>query len=404
MRSFAYVGSVGVWASWLSGCSKDVSFDRDTSPSPSDSTGSHTSYTGPSTSSTHVRTTTMTPRSTVAPDSNCPGKRLGQYSWGTDLWREGSTEFSGFFGSQAGKDWGCGDIYINIGDYTAPTVIAFEEDLVPFIQGYREASSNWESVVWLTYGDVESNDGSLMSVFVDTFFNWAGALSVDTVETLGSIGLSFDVEHMDPASTKIALKKAQSLKESTNFQPGTLLVQHTIEGRVNSEGTDYVMKYADSALMMLYRNYMESSTFNSDSNILSRAAFMLKDQCVHCLDDDYAIANYNAKLTIMIEASCNETDYCGKISFCAHDTKGADYAWSVLQELETGMFSSGLVTPDQFDRLFNPLTTYAVHDWYWFRCYEPLSDSVSYSSCANYHSAAQTCRETISTVSTTPSP
>ena len=388
---------------FIVGCGKDLNRDVTTStPNSSNSSSDMSDWTDPSRNASET-TTTMAPRSTIPPSETCPGKRLGQYSWGTELWRKGATEFTNFFATQAGKDWACGDIYINIGDYTAPEVIAFEKDLVTFVQAYRETSENWESVIWMTYGDVVSDDGDLMSIFVDTFFDWASSLSENTVKTMGSIGLSFDVEHMTPDSTKVALKKAQSLKASTKFATGTLLIQHTIEGRVNTVGTDYVMKYADSALMMLYRNYMHSSIFNEDSNILSRAAWMLTQQCIKCLDDEYAEANYKAKLTIMIESSCSPSDYCAKISFCAHDQAGAQYAWDVLQEMEVGMFSSGLVTSAQFDRLFNPLTTYAVHDWYWFRCYAPLSDSVTYPECESYASAAATCRETMGELTTTTS-
>lgn len=118
-------------------------------------------------------------------------------------------------------------------------------------------------------------------------------------------------------------------------------------------------------LCRLYRNYMQSSIFSADSNILSRASYFLKDQCTHCLDDAFASANYKAKITIMVEGSCSPADYCAKISFCAHDSpaEGATYMWNTLQQLESGMFSSGLITSGQFNRLFNPLTTFAVHDW-----------------------------------------
>jgi hypothetical protein len=243
-----------------------------------------------------------------------------------------------------------------------------------------------------------------METFVDTFFQWVGTITADVAATLGTIGLSFDVEHMPAASTKSALQKAQSLKSSTNFAPGKLLIQHTMEGKPNPDGTDYVMKYADSALVMLYRNYMESPIFKPDSNILSRAQYFLQDQCVYCLDDAYAAANYKAKLTIMVEASCSPSDYCAKISFCAHDAagEGATYMWNTLQDLESGMLSSGLVTPAQFSRLFNPLTTFAVHDWSWFRCYEPLTASSSTSQCKNYMSAAETCRNTLGPVAISP--
>jgi hypothetical protein len=295
-------------------------------------------------------------------------------------------------------------VTINIADFTEVSKIKYAADIVPFIQRYRASSQNTESVVWLSYGDVVSGDGALMVEFIDTFFAWARTIPAATAETLGKVGLSFDVEHMPASSTATALQRAQSLKSTTAFAPGQLLIQHSIEGRPNQEGTDYVMKYADAAFIMLYRNYMNSSTFNIDSNILSRAQYFLQQQCVNCLNDTYANANYKAKITIMVETSCAPADYCAKISFCAFDGNGADYVWSTLEELEKSMFSSGLVTPDQFSRLFDPTTTYAVHDWSWFRCYSPLSNSVSYPECSRLQQAAQTCRETVGPLSTAPTP
>ena len=383
----------------LSGCSSNAGGSGQPTQNPD--SGLTTIPSGDTTGS--YIASTLTRRPTFPPTSNCPGKRLGQYTWGTELWRQGSTILSDFFATEAGKEWGCGDVTINIGDYTEVTKIAFVDDVVPFIEAYRASSKNWESVVWLSYGDVVSGDGSLMVQFVDTFYAWASSLSEATAESLGTVGLSFDVEHMPPASTETALQRAQSLKSTTKFAKGKLLVQHTIEGNPNPDGTDYVMKYADAALIMLYRNYMKSSSFNTDSNILSRTNYFMVDQCVHCLDDAYAAANYKAKITIMVEAACSPADYCGKISFCAHDApgEGATYLWDTLQEMEQGIFSSGLMTTAQFDRLFNPLTTYGVHDWSWFRCYAPLSDSVSYAQCKTYHQAAQTCRDTLGPISTT---
>lgn len=337
---------------------------------------------------------------------NCPGKRLGQYSWGYSLWSQGSTELTDFFATQAGKDWACGDVTINIGDYTDATSIKYAADIVPFIERYRQTSKNVESVVWLSYGDVVSGDGSLMVQFVDTFFAWASSIPVATAATLRKVGLSFDVEHMPAASTATALQRAQSLKSTTNFAPGQLLIQHSIEGKPNPDGTDYVMKYADAAFIMLYRNYMISTKFHVDSNILSRAQYYLQQQCVNCLNDTYASENYVAKITLMVEGSCSPSDYCAKISFCAFDgpDQGAAYLWNTIEELESSMFSTGLVTQAQFTRLFNPLTTYAVHDWTWFRCYAPLSDTVSFPSCSAYSQAAETCRATVGPVQTTPSP
>ncbi len=90
---------------------------------------------------------------TLFSGSACTGKRLRQYTWSTKLWEQGSRELVDFFGSQDGRDWACGDVTINIGDYSAPRSIYYKDDIIPFIQAYRATSGNYESVVWLSYGD-----------------------------------------------------------------------------------------------------------------------------------------------------------------------------------------------------------------------------------------------------------
>ena len=411
IRGFVLAGGA---ISLLFGCSASDTPKSSESPTTITSSTGGTTTASPSGFSSSVAPT-LPP--TIPPTNDCPGKRLGQYSWGTELWRSGTTELSDFFATEGGKQWGCGDLTINIGDYTAPEVIAYEADLIPFILRYRASSKNYESVLWLSYGDTESGDGSFMLTFIDTFFEWAQKIPSDVVPTLGRIGLSFDVEHMPPAVTKTALQKVQSLKASTRFPVGSLLVQHTIEGNLNVEGTDYVMKYADSALMMLYRNYETSPIFKPDSNILSRAQWMLGTQCAKCLDDSYASANYKAQITIMVEGSCARFDYCAKLSFCVYDGSGdpnfsdpsgrigAAQTWAILEELQEAMFATKLVSADQFTRLFNQLTTFAVHDWSWFRCYEPFQKYVTYDQCKTYHSAAAQCRAQLGPLpSTTLSP
>jgi hypothetical protein len=161
-----------------------------------------------------------------------------------------------------------------------------------------------------------------METFTQTFFEWSETIPLEVAITLGAIGLSFDGEKMPAASTESCLIKAQTLKAQSSFPAGRLLIQHTIEGKRNPDGTDFVMKHADSALVMIYRNYMTSPTMSESSNILGRAKFFLTEQCVYCLDDAYAAANYQAKITMMVEASCGPMNYCAKLSFCAHDAPG----------------------------------------------------------------------------------
>jgi hypothetical protein len=329
----------------------------------------------------------------------CTGKRLGLYSWSGP-----EQTFLHFLTSDEGREWGCGDITINIGDYSDPYTIYNAESIVPFILAYRALVLNEEAVVWLSYGDTVSRDGTLMEAFIDTFFSWAASISEDQISGLGKIGITFDVEHMAPEATRSALMLAQSLKDTTSFPFGKLLIQHTIEGRPNPEGTDYVMRYADSALVMLYRNYMQSPIFSEDSNLLRRAEYFLRMQCENCLNDEYATEHYNAKLTVMVEASCGPMDYCAKVSFCAHggQTEGAHYLWEALQQLQSEMLEAGLVTDSQFSRLFNPWTTYSVHDWGWFRCYPPFTGSLEFEQCQRFAMSSEQCRSTRGEIPTTP--
>jgi hypothetical protein len=138
---------------------------------------------------------------------------------------------------------------------------------------------------------------------------------------------------------------------------------------------------------------------------------MLQTQCPNCLNDAFAKENYKAQITIMVEGSCAKFDYCAKLSFCVYDGSGdpnfsdpngrigAAQTWGILQELQLEMFSSGLINNEQFARLFNQYTTFAVHDWSWFRCYEPFPKYVQYAQCGTYHQAAQQCRDQLGPLS-----
>jgi hypothetical protein len=235
-----------------------------------------------------------------------------------------------------------------------------------------------------------------MMQFTNTFFDWAASIPRDVAVSMGKIGVSYDVEHLDPKYTRDALILAQDRKKKTNFPDGTLLVQHTLEGDENVSGTEYVMKYADSALAMVYRNYMHDPTgkYQDDSNLLSRLMWMLTTQCPRCLNDSYATANYKAKITIMVEAACRMGNGCGKLSFCAYSgsNEGAFKVDQVIKEMEKEIFAKNLISRAQYERLFSTLTPYASHNWEWFRCYAPFSSTFSYQSCSNYQSYASGCR------------
>ena len=295
--------------------------------------------------------------------SACRGRKLGHYTWSTKLWKQGSRDLLDFFISPDGQEWGCGDLTINVGDSSAKRSIYSKDSIVPFIQAYRKETLNYESVIWLSYGDTVTHNGSNTDIFIDKFFDWIETITEDDANTLGQIGLSLDVEYMPAHFTEQSLIKAVARRDAvTNFPAGKLLINHVVDMELNPASTDAIMRLADSASFMLYRNYLMSSEFPEELNMLNRAKFFLTEQCERCLDDDHVAANYKAKVTFMVEASCGPLSFCAEKSFCAPEG-GATYMWSTLMQLEEMMLSSGLITRSQFAHLFNPTTRYAVHDW-----------------------------------------
>ena len=347
-------------------------------------------------STTSGPTVTYTaPTSTPAPIA-CTGRRIGTYAWDQSYWRSGDMTLLDFLDSPVGRQWACGDLTINIADFSNADQIHESGKLVNFIQQYRLRVRNVDAVLWLSYGDVVSKDGSKMIEFTNTFFDWAASIPSDVAVSMGKIGISYDVEHLDPTFTRDGLLLARRRREETKFPPGNLLIQHTIEGDNNIAGTEYVMQYADNALAMVYRNYMHdpSGKYQDDSNMLNRLMWMLTEQCPKCLDDAYASANYHAKITIMVEAACQMGNGCGKLSFCAFSgsTEGAFKMVDVIDQMEAELVSTNMLTKAQMNRLFSTETPYSSHNWEWYRCFAPFSSTFSYPNCANYQSYASSCR------------
>jgi hypothetical protein len=373
------VGIIGATVSVI-GCGTSSSSGRGPTGYPAVTTNSPVTYTAPA---------------SMPVPLSCSGRRIGTYAWSQSFWRGDDLSLLDFLDSETGREWACGDLSINVADYSNPSMIHDCEKLVSFIQQYRLRVRNVESIVWITYGDVFEKSGDKMLQFTNTFFTWAASIPADVAVGMGTIGLSYDVEHIDPEATKSALLLAQDLRSRTNFAPGKILTQHTIEGAPNVQGTDYVMLYADSALAMVYRNYMHDPTgkYQDDSNILNRLLWMLSSQCQNCLNEQYVRSNYKAKITVMIEAACRMGASCGKVSMCAFDgpAEGAIYAYDILEQMEQSL-SPGHISPSLKDALFNPSTPYTVHNWEWYRCYAPFSSTSQYSSCADYHQLAADCR------------
>ena len=282
----------------------------------------------------------------------------------------------------------CGDVSINVADYSNPHRIYDSEALVPFIKNLRKAGS--EGVVYLTYGDVETKNSTACKLFIDTYFAWVQSISHADMTDIKPIGVSFDIEHFPFGHTEQLLKHAQEKKKQLGLTD--VLIQWTIEGRVNPVDTDAVMRYADSALMMAYRNYMSKpdDLDGSKNGLLRRMNYMLKEQCSKCLDESYAAKHYKAKITIMVETACNVDEYCDRVSFCASE-QGVGYIMATLGKLKDAMLKTGLINQKQMERLFNMNNMFSIHHWEWFQCYyeDPLDTN---TLCTKYRASVKSCK------------
>ncbi|KAF4724148.1 hypothetical protein FOZ63_032063 [Perkinsus olseni] len=357
-------------------------------------------------STSQSATTTLAPQAggSSVSQGTCSGKNLGTYSWDQSFWRAGNRDLLNFLESDTGLAWNCGDVYINIADYSNWRSIAEPENLLAFARAFRQLSGAGSRVLWMTYGDVVERNGVKMKEFVATFEQWLhDYVDSDTIRQIMPIGLSYDVEHVDPKLVRDALIEAKNMKarltSQLGYPSGSVLLQATIQGAEDEEGTRYVMEHTDSALMMLYRNYINDPTgkYQEDSNIVNRMYWMLTAQCADCLKDDYFP---HAKITVMVEASCKMGRGCGKLSFCAHDGPGAqggvEYMWNILTEMDRIMQDpvEGYMTPARHAALFNPDTPFAVHDFKWSRCFygESFYTSMGYDDCDSYNTMAGICR------------
>lgn len=371
--------------------------------SDSGTSGSPTEFSSPGTGGGSAVMTSGTPgvststvpwsRPTVNPNPSCAGRRIGVYSWDASYWRGDNPELLNFLDSDMGREFACGSTFINIADYSSPDLIPDPEKLVQFAKDFNSRVGNNEAVLFFTYGDVTSKDGNAMVTFTETFFRWASSISAADAAAMGRIGVSYDVEHIGPDFTKQVLLMGQDLRKSTPFGDD-LVLQYTVEGDKNVLGTDYAFKYADSVLVMLYSNYITSPVLPADKNMFSQLKWLLTEQCPRCLDDAYATTNYKAQITVLVEASCQMGRSCSWASFCAYDApeQGAHYLADVLDTAEGMLLSSGVVNSEQYSRLFNLQSPYAVHNWEWYRCYAPFNQQFSYSNCGRYHSLASACR------------
>lgn len=351
----------------------------------------------------------------------CQGNQLGLYSWGYEVWNSDDSPMIAFLRNPSVKEYGCGDIYINVADYGSPGEIPHAEELVAFIKNVR--SSGNKAVVFLTYGDDDvDNNGAVdgPTEFAETFFEWISTLSDSDLQAILPIGVSYDCEHVSLRVIEKALKSAQNLKralvnERLGGDESLVQIEWVIEGQRKPKNTDMIMRLADRALVMNYRTHIGKSIKDPSGrdNMVTRLFdFMFTKQCEHCLDDAYATEHYKAKIRIIVEADCEIREYCGKISFCAYDAKakgwgnefenGAQYLTKTLEKLDLELRQGGRLTPDQYSRLFGSPTNlqlFAIHNWQWFTCFfddpsvavtTPIGKRLE--SCENYHSLANTCR------------
>ena len=329
--------------------------------------------------------------------TECSGKKIGAYVWGHQHWRNPQSAFLQHLTGNNSRNFTCGDIFINVADYSSAESISGKEFLLPFLINVRRSGNR--GVIWLTYGDVVKRDVVACRKFVDTFYDWLLSVPVEWLDVIKPIGLSFDIEHFPNGAIEETLIYAQRRKNdvSPKLLPDGFFIQCTIEGQPKPVDTDIVMRHADRALMMAYRNYLTKPSDPSGMNngMMRRLQYMFKDQCTRCLDDEYAVRNYRAKITIMVETSCKLGVSCNYVSFCAIDDKrpsgGVDYLVDHLDQIDSKLVSSGLMTKEQRNRLISSSSPFAVHDWDWFQCFYQDSNDTN-DLCKNYSSYATTCR------------
>ncbi|KAF4711999.1 hypothetical protein FOZ62_032268 [Perkinsus olseni] len=362
---------------------------------------SSTKFLGTTTTTTKPTTTVSTtrPPTTSRPDGSI---RFGTYSWSQDYWRSGDPSLTEFGASDMAKLWNSGDVYVNIADDTNYDRIHDQEKLLPWMKDWRRRTGNTERI-WLTYGDISRGSGSRMVKFVNTFGTYLESfVSAEDMKEIAPIGLSYDVEHMQPEDIKKTLLKAQQMKKDVSkkmgYPTGSLLIDFAIEGQKNTLGTQYIMEYADHATMMLYRNAIDGDYAD---DLVYRMNYMMTEQCAVCTQPGWE--NLKAKITIMLEGSCTVGKYCHKLSMCADDTTrypdpsgGVEYAWDLLNELKARTVSDGILTQEQFDSLYDINgSLYVIHNWEWVRCYygDDFSRKMGYSDClSQYHELAGKCR------------
>mmetsp|Transcript_17017 Transcript_17017/g.14475 ORF Transcript_17017/g.14475 Transcript_17017/m.14475 type:complete len:146 (-) Transcript_17017:50-487(-) len=79
-----------------------------------------------------------------------------------------SNSLTDFAASDMGRLWNCGDLYINVADYSNFDRIHYPDQLIAWMKKWRQASGS-DGRIYLTYGDVVERNGQKMLGFVRVF-------------------------------------------------------------------------------------------------------------------------------------------------------------------------------------------------------------------------------------------
>jgi hypothetical protein len=319
---------------------------------------------------------------------------IGTYTWARDYWKNPDSVYMQFLQSSEGRDFH-GDVYVNVGDWDS-TRIDRPVQLMNFVLQYRMRTGRQDTIVYITYGDVTKLKVESMWKFTNSFFDWYQAIDEPTRQVMGLVGISYDVEHMEPTTTRDILIHAQQRKASIPGGPALLRVQHTIDGDYNVKGTDFIMKHADSALAMVYSNFIVSDEYDERKSIVGFGRWLLQKQCPKCTRASHVRNHYQAKISLMVETTCTMKAKCGRKSLCAFDSP-VDGGFHHTKDLLSALMAHfGETLPlELFDKLFDLERPFVLHDWDWTRCMPgfPNPEGVLYPNCENYHKEAKQCRK-----------
>lgn len=335
---------------------------------------------------------------------------IGSYSWHHSIWRMSPSHMVSYMQHPRSSHYATGDLFVNVADFHHPDYVPMRDTIIGFLSSVRTNGNT--ATIYLTYGDGNGVKHQALDrpfIFIHKVFEVMLSFAPAELQAVAPLGISFACENFPPdiiQATLFAARLAKASLVASHFGGNTesFKIQWVIEGRPTEAVADVVMRNADSALMMVYRNYLGSSPLDAEGHddiVMRLRGYMLERQCPKCLDDEYARANYVAKISIMTEAACSVAHACSTVSFCAFDgtawNDGQDpveYVVSTLSRLNDALESGAVITREQRERLFaSSQSLFVMHDWEWFTCYF-RDDALAFSSqlCSRYLEAAHSCR------------